>query len=427
MSRSNVDRVEVVHVHDAVAASLEDDVEDRIVDVGVARFQDVAGDVPGLPDTSAHHTVQADPVDDHPVDVLDHRVAALEAEHDDVPASPGSGDGRIERGGGAAHLDGHVDAHTAGEVVDLLRDGGVVDVALSRGLRRGDDRVGPQSQSHVPVALHRLDPDDRARPQSPCHCHCEKADGTQADDGYALPAQVDFGAGVHGIPERLLQHRDLRPDLPDVGGPEGLCGQLHQLAEAAVEGDADDLGGGAHVPVADAALVAGVVDDMALCRHDVTGSISEISHGLRADFHYLAQEFVAHDPHVAAFLIEGRRDHVAEAAPVPDASVGTAEPGEKWSHQDHGAVVVVPIDVEDGSRHRLKAQTGRCGPRILDTVVGQRTHGLAHRQTPVGSGRIPYIPRGTAIVNPQLEYDVEDLAPERGSTGEVSEGGLEPP
>ncbi len=86
---------------------------------------------------------------------------------------------------------------------------------------------------------------------------------------------------------------------------------------------------------------------------------------------------------VAAFLIERRRDHVAEAAPVPDASVGTAEPGEKGPDKDHGAVAIVPIDVKKGSGHRLHTQAGRSGPRILDSVKSQGTHGVAPGRTPV--------------------------------------------
>ena len=54
-----------------------------------------------------------------------------------------------------------------------------------------------------------------------------------------------------------------------VGAPKRLGRELHVLGEAAVLADADDLVVGADVGVADAALVAGAADDVALGRDDV--------------------------------------------------------------------------------------------------------------------------------------------------------------
>ena len=98
-------------------------------------------------------------------------------------------------------------------VVDGPGDPLVVDVGGLGGLGGLDHRVGAELLRHLDVGPHGLDADHLAGAQRPGHGDGEEADGAAADDGHRLAAQVHLGAGVHGVAERLLERRHLRPDL----------------------------------------------------------------------------------------------------------------------------------------------------------------------------------------------------------------------
>ena len=70
--------------------------------------------------------VQRDAVDDEAVEVLDHRVAGLEAEEDDVAAAADRGDRVVDARVLPGHLERHVDADAVGEVADLRGQLGIV-------------------------------------------------------------------------------------------------------------------------------------------------------------------------------------------------------------------------------------------------------------------------------------------------------------
>src|SRR6185295_10085513 len=109
--------------------------------------------------------------------------------------------------------------------------------------------------------------------------------------------------------------------------PERLRGQLHDLGEAAVLADADDLVVRANVRVADAALVAGAADDVALGRHDVADLEPERALRVAAQLDDAPEELVADDPRALVVAIERLEDHVLERGAEPDPPVGAAEAG----------------------------------------------------------------------------------------------------
>src|SRR5262249_58028503 len=97
--------VVLAEVEHGPLAAVQDDLPDEVVDVGVARLEELPRDVPRLEDAAADDAVQADAVDDEPVEALDDRVAALEAEEDDVAAAPDRVDGVVHARVDARHLE----------------------------------------------------------------------------------------------------------------------------------------------------------------------------------------------------------------------------------------------------------------------------------------------------------------------------------
>ena len=139
---------------DVATAVVEDDVPDQVVDVRIARLEQLPRDVPRLEDAAPDHPVQADAVDDEAVEALDHGVAGLQAEKDDVAAAANAGDGVVHARVLPGHLERHVDADAVGERGSRAVSVGVVgELAAGGDVVRAEDDVGAELLGHLGVVL----------------------------------------------------------------------------------------------------------------------------------------------------------------------------------------------------------------------------------------------------------------------------------
>jgi len=194
---------------------------------------------------------------------------------------------------------------------------------------------------------------------------------------------------VHGVAERLLDGRDLRADLPRVGRPQDVGRQLDVLGEAAVAADADDHVLAADVGLADAALVAGAADDVALGRDDILDAQAVPRGDVRADGHDLAHQLVADDAHRALFALERVEDHALEGDAIPDPPIRTAESGVE--HLDEGAIGVGAAHGFVETRDRLAGhlEPPRGVPGHAGLVVDETLHRVGGIRRVGGQGVPP--------------------------------------
>src|SRR6266540_273814 len=143
---------------------------------------------------------------------------------------------------------------------------------------------------------------------------CGEPDGAAAEHGHRAAGKLLLARGEDGVPERLLERRDLGWQLRAVRLPDHALGHGDVARERAVPVDAENLRPLAHVSVPGATVKAHAARDVALGRDEVADSdVTDV----RADLDDRAGELVTER--------DGRLDPSrGPAVPEMDVEVGAA-------------------------------------------------------------------------------------------------------
>ena len=200
-------------------------------------------------------------------------------EEDEVAAVPDDAERVLDRSQRAGHLEHDADSHSfvlldepRGDVVDLVDVHDRVGAERPRELHPERDVI----RGEEPPRAERLRDRDR-----------EEADRPATEDGHGSSGEILRRRREDGVPERLLQARDLGRELRAIVAPHDRGRDGDVVGEASVTIDAEDLRLLAHVRLPGSAVEADAARDVAL-RRDVV-ALLDVAHGTPDRDHRSAQ------------------------------------------------------------------------------------------------------------------------------------------
>src|SRR5581483_1078418 len=303
--------------------------------------------VPGLEDLAAVEREHAQVLEDQRLGDVDLDRPRRDPEQDHAAAVPGDPERVRDRPRRARHLEDDVEAVAVVPVEEpggrVRRLVGVDDRARAHLLGEAEAERRPVGGDHDRRAGRARDP-DREQPDRPAAEHGDRAAG-----------EVLLAGREDGVPERLLERRDLRRKLRPVVPPDHGFGDGDVACESALAVDAEDPGPLAHVRVPRAALEAHPAGDVAL-----GGDV--VADGDVAD------ELAAVDDRPRELVAERQRrldPPLRPLVPAVDVQVGAA---------DARGLDLDEHLVRRRSRHRDLVEP----QALLGRDLAQREHGLRH-------------------------------------------------